>query len=90
MESDQPIHAIKVDNLCHSFAWRPNGKQTDDTGVEADRESIDYFILAGWVDQRTYDTVFGSHVFDRKYQKYFLKNQIAMIIFKIIFRKVIF
>jgi WD40 repeat protein len=53
MDNDQPIHASKVGDKCHSFAWRPNGKQTDGEGVEAARISGDNFILVGWVDQRT-------------------------------------
>ncbi|XP_046460919.1 uncharacterized protein LOC124207482 isoform X1 [Daphnia pulex] len=46
MDSDQPIHAEKVDVVCMSFAWRPNGKPTDDEGMDADRKSADNFILA--------------------------------------------
>ncbi len=48
MDSDQPIHATKVDDVCRSLAWRPNGKQTDDDGVDAARKSADNFILATW------------------------------------------
>ncbi len=47
MDSDQPIHATKVDDgKCVSLAWRPNGKQSDDVGVDAARKSADNFILA--------------------------------------------
>jgi len=53
MDSDQPIHATNVDYECWSLAWRPNGKQTDDEGVDAARKSADNFILVWWVYQRT-------------------------------------
>jgi hypothetical protein len=56
MDSDQPIriHSTKVDDICWSLAWRPNGKSTDDEGVDAARKSANNFILAWWVNnQRT-------------------------------------
>ncbi len=53
MDSDQPIHATMVDGSCVSLVWRPNGKPTDDEGVDAARKSADNFILVWWVYQRT-------------------------------------
>ena len=46
IDSDQLIHAKKVDDECWSLAWRPNGKETDDEGIDAARKSPDNFILA--------------------------------------------
>ncbi len=49
MDSDQPIlHALHMKYVsCVKLAWRPNGKSTDDEGVDAARKSTDNFILAG-------------------------------------------
>jgi hypothetical protein len=53
MDSNQPIHTLQMelegvvcDNVCWSLAWRPNGKPTNDEGVDAARKSADNFILA--------------------------------------------
>ncbi|XP_046461319.1 uncharacterized protein LOC124207753 isoform X2 [Daphnia pulex] len=46
MDRDQPIHATKVDGRCYRLAWRPNGKQSDDEGVDAAKKSADNFNFA--------------------------------------------
>ncbi|XP_046634176.1 F-box-like/WD repeat-containing protein TBL1XR1 [Daphnia pulicaria] len=51
MDSDRPIHKTKVDGRCWRLAWRPNGKSTDDEGVDAARKSADNFILACRLDE---------------------------------------
>ena len=35
MDSDEPVHSLKVDSGCASLTWRPDGKTDDVDGGSA-------------------------------------------------------
>ena len=47
MDSDEPVHSLKVDSECWSLAWRPKGKTEDvDGGIDAARKSKENLTIA--------------------------------------------
>ena len=53
MDSDKPVHSLKVDSYCWSLAsWRPNGKTNDVDGgmMTAARKSKENFTIVWYVN----------------------------------------
>lgn len=46
MDSDQPVHTLKVNSVCLSLAWRTNGKTDSGGGIDAARKKKDNFIIS--------------------------------------------
>ena len=47
MDTDEPVHSLKVDPNCKCFAWRPNGKTDDVDGeIAAARKSKENLTIA--------------------------------------------
>ena len=47
MDSDRPVHSLKVNCQCMCLAWRPNRKTDDvDGGIAAARKSKDTMTIA--------------------------------------------